>query len=162
MKLKGSCHCQAVTFEVNSKEFHPYQQCFCSICRKTQGGGGFAINLSADAKSLRVKGKKYISVYHARMKKPGDKKAHRSSAERSFCKICSSNLWLYDASYPDLIHPTASAIDTPLPKPPKHTFIMLKFRAPWVELHRKKKDKSYDVYPVESIKEWHEKNMPKK
>ena len=38
MLLKGSCHCQAVTFSLVSDQPYPYNFCFCSICRKTQGG----------------------------------------------------------------------------------------------------------------------------
>ena len=48
---------------VKSHTPHPYQLCYCSICRKTAGGGGFAINLMGDAESLEVKGRKAIGVY---------------------------------------------------------------------------------------------------
>jgi len=40
MKLEGSCHCQSVRFTVESKAPYPYAHCYCSICRKTQGGAG--------------------------------------------------------------------------------------------------------------------------
>ena len=156
MKLKGSCYCQAVTFEMHSSYPYPYQRCYCSICRKTQGGGGFAINLSAEAKSLKVKGKKNIRVFRARIKNPEDKKFCQSSAERSFCKICSSNLWLFDPEWPDFIHPHASAIDSKLPIPPEYTHLMLEFKSDWVELDKKKKDKAFQRYPKESIANWHE------
>ena len=156
MKLKGSCHCGSVKFELLSKHFYPYQRCYCSICRKTQGGGGYAINLSGDAKSLKVNGKSAISVYRALVKNPEDKKAHRSTGERSFCKNCGSALWLWDPGWPELIHPFASAIDTPLPVPPKNTHLMLEFKASWVDVQKHKKDKFFDRYPKESIAEWHE------
>jgi hypothetical protein len=42
MLLEGSCHCGAVNFRVESET--PYQACYCSICRKTAGGGGYSIN----------------------------------------------------------------------------------------------------------------------
>jgi len=45
MKLKGSCHCGAVSFEVESKTPQPFMHCYCTICRKTQGGGGYTINI---------------------------------------------------------------------------------------------------------------------
>lgn len=48
MLLKGSCHCGAVRFSVNSLHPYPYMRCYCSICRKTAGGGGYAINLAGD------------------------------------------------------------------------------------------------------------------
>lgn len=155
MKLKGSCHCGSVKFSVVSEHFYPYQLCYCSICRKTQGGGGFAINLAAKAKSLKVTGKKFISVYRARVKNPGER-SYQSSGERNFCKVCGSGLWLYDPGWPELIHPFASVIDTPLPKAPEHTHLMLEFKAPWVELHKTRKDKSFKRYPKESIAQWHE------
>lgn len=156
MQLEGSCHCGAVHFSLHSSTPYPYQRCYCSICRKTQGGGGYAINLGGDASSLQVKGADDISVYHAKMKAPGEKRTHASSGERHFCRRCGSGLWLYDPQWPELIHPFASAIDTPLPVPPEHTHLMLEFKAPWVEVAAGKKDQQFDFYPQESIAEWHQ------
>lgn len=156
MQLEGSCHCGAVHFSVNSATPYPYQRCYCSICRKTQGGGGYAINLGADASTMKVKGADDISVYHAKFKKPGDERTHTSTGQRHFCRRCGSALWLYDSTWPELIHPFASAIDTPLPIPPEHTHLMLDFKAPWVEVNATKQDKQFDIYPEESIAEWHE------
>lgn len=155
MKLKGSCHCGKVKFTVESDNFYPYQKCYCSICRKTQGGGGYAINLGAKAKTLKVTGKKFISIYRAKVKNPGEK-AWQSSGERNFCKVCSSGLWLYDPEWPELIHPFASVIDNKLPEAPEETHLMLDFKASWVKMCKGKKDKTFKRYPKESIKEWHE------
>lgn len=155
MKLQGSCHCGKVQFTVESKNFYPYQLCYCSICRKTQGGGGFAINLAADARTLKVKGKKFISVYQARVTNP-DEKTYKSSGQRNFCCVCSAGLWLYDPSWPELIHPFASAIDSELPPAPEQTHLMLEFKPKWVNVHKLKKDKTFKRYPKESIAEWHE------
>lgn len=155
MKLKGSCHCGKVKFSVNSENYYPYQYCYCSICRKTQGGGGYAINLGAESATMKITGEEYIVVYRAKVKNPG-KKAWQSSGERNFCGVCGSGLWLYDPEWPELIHPFASAIDTPLPVAPEHTHLMLQFKAPWVELPKSKKDKKFRKYPKESIAEWHE------
>ena len=155
MLLKGSCSCGAVRFRVRSRTPYPYQLCYCSICRKTQGGGGFAINLGADAKTLKVQGRKHTRVYHARVKNPEDARAHRSTGERHFCRDCGSALWLFSPEWPDLVHPFASAIDTPLPKAPRRTHIMLEFKAPWVETHKGPKDSTAQRYPRESIAAWH-------
>lgn len=156
MHLEGSCHCGKVSFSLNSQHPYPYQRCYCSICRKTQGGGGYAINLSADARSLKLKGQQYMSVYHARMPADGGHPAHASSAERHFCHECGSALWLFSPEWPELIHPFASAIDTPLPVPPEHTHLMLGSKAPWVEVGSHANDQRFEVYPEESIAEWHE------
>ena len=155
MQLEGSCHCGAVHFSVSSGTPYPYQRCYCSICRKTQGGGGYAINLGGDASTMKVNGADNISIYHAKFKSPGDERTHTSSGQRHFCRRCGSALWLYDPSWPELIHPFASAIDTALPVPPEHTHLMLAFKAPWVEVHATKKDSQFDIYPQESIAEWH-------
>lgn len=161
MKLKGSCHCGKVSFTVNSVNFYPYQLCYCSICRKTQGGGGYAINLGADAHSLRIKGKKYISVYKAKVSNP-DERTYQSSGERNFCMVCSSGLWLYDPEWPELVHPFASAIDSDLPVTPHKTHLMVEFKASWVKLDKKKGDKVFQRYPKESIAEWHDRVIRKK
>jgi hypothetical protein len=156
MKLKGSCQCGSVSFSVNSKNFYPFAKCYCSICRKTQGGGGFSVNLSAQTNTLKVQGKKFLKVYRARLKNPEDKRAHHSTAERNFCKVCGSYLWLYSPEWPELIHPFASAIDSKLPKPPEYTHLMMEFKADWVEILKKAKDKIFKRYPKESIAEWHD------
>ncbi|MBW4793937.1 GFA family protein [Pseudomonas tolaasii] len=156
MQLEGSCHCGAVTFSLESAHPYPYQRCYCSICRKTQGGGGYAINLAGDTASLKVRGRKQISIYHARLKPDGASRAHASTAERHFCSQCGSALWLFSPEWPELIHPFASAIDTPLPVPPEHTHLMLGSKAPWVEVSVRKGDLQFDEYPKESIAQWHE------
>jgi hypothetical protein len=157
MIIEGSCHCGTVRFRVRSAHPYPYQRCYCSICRKTQGGGGYAINLSAAAKTMKVTGRKYVSVYHAHFKNPEDARAHTSTAERAFCKKCGSALWLFSPEWPELIHPFASAIDSKLPVPPKHTHLMLEFKPSWVEVQMKPGDKRFKRYPKESIADWHEK-----
>jgi len=156
--LKGSCRCDAVTFEVESQTPVPYQLCYCSICRKQQGGGGFAINLGANANTLKVKGKRHIGIYRARLQDAEHPDGETSSGERNFCKKCGSALWLYDPSWPKLVHPFASAIDTELQKPPHRTHLMLKYKASWVEPKIAKGDLSFDTYPEESIADWHKRN----
>ena len=83
MLLKASCHCQAVRFSVESREPVPFMRCYCSICRKTAGTGGFAINLGADHATLKVDGIENVSVYRATMQD-----GQPSSGHRHFCKQC--------------------------------------------------------------------------
>ncbi|TIN10999.1 GFA family protein [Mesorhizobium sp.] len=153
--LKGSCRCNAVRFEVESHTPVPFMLCYCSICRKQQGGGGFAINLGADFETLKIKGKRHLGVYQAEIEDDEHPQCEISSGERNFCKICGSALWLYDRTWPELVHPFASAIDTDLPKPPEKVHLMLKYKANWVEPVIGKGDKVFDVYPEESIADWH-------
>jgi hypothetical protein len=150
MKLEGSCHCGAVRFTAESRHPVPYQRCYCGICRKTQGGGGYAINIAADAATLHVRGRDAIAIYHARLPR-----RRASTAERHFCRLCGSALWLFSPEWPELIHPFASCIDTPLPPAAATTHIMLAFKPGWVSVQRGRGDRFCEEYPDESIAEWH-------
>lgn len=156
MRLEGSCHCGAVRFSVESPHPHPFNLCYCSICRKTAGGGGFAINLSGDHATLEVQGREHLRVYQALLRRAGDDEPRRSTAERHFCGRCGSALWLWDPRWPKLVHPFASAIDTPLPRPPERTHLLIDSKAEWVDVHADPQDKLFDEYPDESIAQWHE------
>lgn len=152
MKLEGSCHCGAVRFTVEAYAPVPFLRCYCSICRKTAGGGGYAINLGAKAKTLKVKGEKNITMFHARVD------GKRSTGQRRFCSKCGSALWVYDPDWPDLVHPFAGAIDTPLPEAPSLVHMMLGSKANWVPLQAGRRDERYDEYPPLSLEEWHRKH----
>ncbi len=149
MRLEGSCHCRAVRFSLQSNAPHPYMLCYCSICRKTAGGGGYAINLMGDAGTLSVEGEPNVGVYRAQID------GEPSPARRHFCRLCGSALWLFDPGWPDLIHPFASAIDTALPTPPERQHIMLEFAAPWVAVPEGPNEARFDGYPDQSIEDWH-------
>src|ERR1700724_1388656 len=82
MRLEGSCRCGVVTFSFDSHTPSPYQRCYCSICRKSAGGGGYAINIMGLADTLKVKGKSALGVWNA----PID--GHKGSADRHYCKHC--------------------------------------------------------------------------
>ena len=151
--LEGSCHCGAVRFTVESNTPHPYQRCYCTICRKQQGGGGYAINIMGLAETLRVEGGDALGVYRARIDRGG--RCVTSEGERHFCTRCGAALWVSDPGWPDLVHPFASAIDTDLPAPPERVHLMLAFKAPWVEPQLGPDDRCFDGYPEQSIEDWH-------
>jgi hypothetical protein len=153
--LQGSCRCGAVHFAVQSHTPVPYQRCYCSICRKQQGGGGYAINLGADTKTLKIKGKRDIGVFRATIEDEEHETCEVSSGERNFCRKCGTALWLYDPNWPDLVHPFASAIDTDLPEPPSSVHLLLKYKANWVEPQVGPDDLTFELYPKQSIEEWH-------
>ena len=56
MHLEGSRHCGAIGFSLEAHSPVPFMRCHCTICRKTAGGGGCAINLDGDAATLKVRG----------------------------------------------------------------------------------------------------------
>jgi len=152
MQLKGSCSCQAVRFQVESAQPYPFNLCYCSICRKTAGSGGYAINLGARADTFEVQGREHLRIYQAVID------GETSSVQRHFCGQCGSAVWIDDDRWPDLVHPFASAIDTPLPKPPERSHMMLNSKAPWVELRAEPGDVCFEEYPDESLAEWHERH----
>jgi hypothetical protein len=159
MLLEGSCHCGAVRFSVESAMPHPYLLCYCSICRKTDGGGGYAINLGADSSTLEVEGGENIGVYNALMRDGDDSgDAEASPGRRSFCSLCATALWVYDPRWPELVHPFASAVDTPLPEPPETVRMMLADRTSWAEMpegEAARGERHFQGFPDESLEEWH-------
>lgn len=157
MHLEGSCHCGAVRFSLESDSPYPFMHCHCSICRKTAGSGGYAINLGGDAATLRVRGSKNLGIYQAILREPG-RRATRSPARRHFCLKCGSPLWLWDPRWPELVHPHASAIDTPLPKPPEVVDAYLDSAAPWEDVPRGKGRAHAGQWPTESLREWHQRH----
>jgi len=156
MHLEGSCHCGKVRFSLDSAHPYPFNLCYCSICRKTAGGGGFAINLGGDYASLEVHGEEHVSIYRAEIRDETGGAGRRSEARRHFCKHCASALWVWDPRWPELVHPFASAIDSELPAPPERTHLMLEFKASWVPVHAGPDDLRFEGYPQESIAEWHQ------
>lgn len=150
MKLVGSCHCQAVRFQVESHQPVLFMRCYCGICRKTAGTGGYAVNLGANFKTLQVEGKENLSVYRAKMED-----GSISSGQRNFCKRCGTALWLWDPDWPDLVHPHAGAIDIELPEPPCTTHMMSGSKANWVKPCVETSDAEFDKYPDESLADWH-------
>ena len=156
MLLRGSCHCGGVRFEVESHTPYPFMRCYCSICRKTAGGGGYAINIMGDADTLKVRGRKNVAVYRARLD-AGAGRRTQSPAQRHFCVKCASALWVWDPRWPEWIYPFASAIDTPLPKPPEDVELMLDYAAPWADAPEGPGHARFAEYPTESIIDWHRK-----
>ncbi|MCX2975442.1 GFA family protein [Halieaceae bacterium IMCC8485] len=157
MYLNGSCCCKSVTFSVESPHSYPFMHCYCSICRKTQGGGGFAINIGAVYESLEFKGEEHISSFSPMYTNHETGVYEASPGKRYFCNLCGSALWVWDPRWPELVHPYASAIDTPLPIPPERHHIFLDNKPDWVHVSVTDVDKQHDGYPNHgSLAQWHE------
>ncbi|ELR02891.1 hypothetical protein GMDG_01113 [Pseudogymnoascus destructans 20631-21] len=83
----------------------------------------------------------------------GTKNEAKCTSERSFCSNCSTMLWNYDAEWPELIHPFASAIDKELPVPEEMVCILEGSKPEWVRWPEGKKVvvKQYHL----SLENWH-------
>ncbi len=152
MRLDGSCQCGGVRFRVESDTPYPFMLCYCSICRKTTGA--LTSNVMGKRDTLRVTGKQLLKVHHAVMRAPR-KRVTRSSAERWFCGRCGSHLYLLDDRWPDGVWPNAAAIDTPLPVPPEHVQIMLRYKPAWMPALDDDPGTRHQEYPQVSIAGWH-------
>ncbi|KAJ1650352.1 hypothetical protein IWQ61_008823 [Dispira simplex] len=166
LTLDGSCHCGQVKFTVQSQTPVPYNCCYCSICRKLQGGGGYAINIMGIANTFKVvQGQKYTKRYQAISAKvdpvTGDT-IEAGGMDRHFCTECGAYLWGWDKNYPENIYPFASAIDTPLPTPTCRTHLRLDSATSWANPRQpiyfdQAKASFFDEYPDLSVYEWHKK-----
>ena len=101
-----------------------------------------------------MEGRDALGVYRATIR-DADGQCEVSTGERNFCTRCATALWLHDPDWPELLHPFASAIDTPLPPAPARTHIMLDDKPAWVPLEAGPGDVLRAGYPDESIEEWH-------
>lgn len=154
MRLEGSCHCGNVRFRCQAYAPVPFMHCYCSICRKTAGGNGSAVNLGARADTLEIEGREHLGVYQAKIRE-GDGGCRVSSARRHFCTGCGSALWLFDPEWPELVHPHASAIDTPLPEAPERVHMLLDSKANWVGVPQGVNEVHFAEFPEESLEAWH-------
>lgn len=153
LTLEGSCRCGAVRFHLTSHTPYPYQRCYCSICRKAGAGGGFAVNIMGNHRTLEIKGSDRIDAYQAPITRAG--RTLDGSCRRHFCLGCATMLWVHDEGWPELVHPFASAIDTALPEPPELVHLMLGSKAAWVRPQVGPNDQCFEGYPDQSIEDWH-------
>lgn len=105
--------------------------------------------------TLVIKGREALAIYRAEIERGGA--CEVSTGQRHFCRHCASALWLYDPTWPELVHPFASAIDSELPVPPESVHIMLAYKPAWVVPQIGPNDACFDEYPEESIEGWHRK-----
>ena len=97
-----------------------------------------------------------LRIYRARIANEGGTGTRLSSARRYFCAHCGSALWAWDPTWPELVHPHAGAIDTPLPVPPENVHCLVCSKAPWVTVEGRPEDPRFDGYPDVSLAQWHE------
>ncbi|CAM0139802.1 hypothetical protein VKS41_009389 [Umbelopsis sp. WA50703] len=160
MDLHGSCHCGKTSFDVVSQTPAPFMHCYCSICRKCQGGGGYTINIMGIYDTLKLHGEKYMKTYQAIIDKSVPKKDQELCGNvRYFCGECGSHLFAYSKEWPENVYPYASAIDTPLPEPkPEDVYRLMlnkESKCNWATTPKVDNKRNFSVYPDCSLEDWH-------
>lgn len=98
MIYKGSCHCGAVTFEVEAPEVIEADKCNCSICSKS----GY-LHLIVPLRKFRLlSGEEALTAYTY----------NTGVAKHTFCKICGIKPFYTPRSNPDGIDINVNCLDT--------------------------------------------------
>jgi len=94
----GSCHCKAITFEVEAPEKIEADLCNCSICSKS----GF-LHLIVPLRNFKLlSGKESITTYTF----------GTNVAQHTFCKVCGIKPFYTPRSNPDGIDINVNCLDT--------------------------------------------------
>ena len=98
MIYKGSCHCQAITFEVEAPEAIDVEDCNCSLCSKA----GYLHLIVPLSKFRLLSGEDQITTYTF----------NSGVAKHSFCKRCGIKPFYIPRSNPDGIDVNVNCLDT--------------------------------------------------
>ena len=98
MKYLGSCHCKAVTFEIEAPEYLEVDHCNCSICDKT----GFLHLILPLSKFTLLTGSEALTTYTF----------NTGVAKHTFCSICGVKPFYTPRSNPDGIDINVNCLDT--------------------------------------------------
>lgn len=97
MKYKGSCHCRAITFEVEADEHIEVEDCNCSICSKA----GFLHLIVAKSKFRLLSGEDKMETY----------RFNSGVAKHTFCRVCGIKPFYTPRSNPDGIDINVRCLD---------------------------------------------------
>ncbi|GJM01524.1 MAG: aldehyde-activating protein [Rhodomicrobium sp.] len=98
IKYKGSCHCGAVTFEVEAAEAVEVEDCNCSICTKT----GFLHLIVPKSDFTLLTGQEELTTYSF----------NTGVAKHSFCSHCGIKSFYTPRSNPDGVDVNLRCLDT--------------------------------------------------
>ncbi|PCJ45647.1 MAG: aldehyde-activating protein [Moraxellaceae bacterium] len=98
MIYQGSCHCRAITFEVEAPENLEVDACNCSICTKS----GFLHLIVPISRFKLCSGEDSISTYTF----------NTGIAKHTFCKQCGVKPFYTPRSNPDGIDVNVNCLDT--------------------------------------------------
>lgn len=95
---KGSCHCEAVTFEVEAPNIIEADRCNCSICQKS----GYLHLIVPFSRFKLIQGRDMLSTYTF----------NTGVAKHTFCKVCGVKPFYTPRSNPDGIDINVNCLNT--------------------------------------------------
>lgn len=98
MIYKGSCHCAAISFQVEAPEALEVEHCNCSICRKS----GFLHLIVPLVKFQLITGEESITTYSF----------NTGVAKHTFCRVCGIKPFYTPRSNPDGMDVNVNCLDT--------------------------------------------------
>ncbi len=98
MIYQGSCHCQAVMFEVEAPEQLEADLCNCSICKKS----GYLHLIVPKSRFRLVKGEDHLLTYTF----------NTGVAKHTFCGVCGIKPFYIPRSNPDGVDVNVNCLDT--------------------------------------------------
>ncbi len=98
MKYLGSCHCQAVQFEVEAPEIIEADRCDCSICQKS----GYLHFIRPASKFRLLRGEDTLTTYSF----------NTGIAQHTFCSVCGVKPFYTPRSNPEGVAVNANCLDT--------------------------------------------------
>lgn len=122
MRIRGSCLCGGIKYEIDQDGFACVVNCHCSMCRKATGAA-FRTRVAVRTSAFHLlQGEQLISRYES---SPGE--------ARSFCRVCGATLATYFRDYPDQIGlPLGTLDDDPGVRASAHVYVDSK--AAWFEI----------------------------
>ena len=98
MLYTGSCHCKAITFEVEAPEVIEADRCNCSICKKS----GYLHLIVPISRFKLISGESKLATYTF----------NTGIAQHTFCRICGIKPFYIPRSNPDGIDINVNCLDT--------------------------------------------------
>jgi hypothetical protein len=149
MQLEGSCHCGAVSFSVSAYAPVPFMRCYCSICRKTAGGGGYAINLGAKADTLRISGRRAHQRVSPEYRRRGE------LGGTALLRALRLGAVGVGPGLAGARPPLRQRHRHALPEPPEAVHMMLGSKSNWVRIEARPGSRSANRYYPHSLEDWH-------
>ena len=119
--MKGYCECRRVRFEIDG-EIEDFSHCHCSQCRRMHGAAFATFAGVARANFRYLSGEDQITHY-----------ASSANHDRTFCRVCGSNIYVALDEEPEYLYLSMSTIDGDPPRPSGY-HIYVGSRAPWHEI----------------------------